>query len=138
MLGVDEQLAMSVVASQWPVGLPDDEDLMLPTSRYWRTLQALHGAGGGQLSQMLVTLSPADLDGLRYPHPEVLQILDSRPLVDEAAQLGASFGGGWLVDEIRAAGLHHGRAVWSGTERNVGRTLKAAADDPGMAVHIVS
>ena len=59
---------------------------MLPTSRYWRLLQRIHAPGTGQLSQISRTLSRPDRDGLRYPHPEVLQIADPRPFLDEAAR----------------------------------------------------
>ncbi|MGH3576994.1 MAG: hypothetical protein ACRDU0_05495 [Mycobacterium sp.] len=138
MIVIDEYLAVRVVGGQWPKGLPDDEDLVLPTSRHWRLLQRIHAPGGGQLSQVLGSLSPAGRDSIRYPHPEVLQVADPRPLLDEAARLGARFGGGWLVDETLAAGLHHGRALWFGTERNVGRGLRAAADDLGIAVQVVA
>ena len=135
---IDEYLAVRVVGGQWPEGLPDDEDLVLPISRHWRLLQRIHRPSDGQLSQLLMTLSPAGQDGIRYPHPEVLQILDPRPLLDEAAQLGARFRGGWLINETLAAGLHHRRALWFGTERNVGRTLRSAASEVGIAVHVVT
>ena len=137
MIVVDEYLAVRVAGGDWPDGLPDTEDLVLPTSRHWRLLQRIHAPGTGQLSQILSTLSRTDLDGLRYPHPEILQIADPRPFLDEAARLGARFGGGWLTDETLAAGLHHGRTLWFGTEQNVGRGLAAAADELGITVHVV-
>jgi hypothetical protein len=56
--------------------------------------------------------------------------------LDEAAQLGTRFGGGRLIDDTLSAGLLPRRASWSGTERNVGRTLQAAAAYLGIAVHI--
>jgi hypothetical protein len=83
-------------------------------------------------------LGLADLDGLRYRHPEVLQITDLRPLLDEAVQLGARFGGGWLIDETLAAGRQHGGTLRFGTERNAGSTLQAAAEVLGVAVHIAA
>jgi hypothetical protein len=138
MIVVDEYLAVRVLRGAWPEGLDDTDDLVLPASRHWRLLQRIHAPGTGQLFRILSMLRSTDLDGLRYPHPEVLQILDPRPLLDEAAQLGARFGGGWLIDETLAAGLHHGSALWFGTERNVGRTLQAAADDLGIAIHVVA
>jgi hypothetical protein len=94
---VDEYIAARVVGGDWPAGLPDDE-LVLTAARHWRLFQALHGGRGGQLSQLLARLSPAGRDGMRYPHPEVLQVLDPRPVLDEAAILAARFGGAacWL------------------------------------------
>src|SRR5437868_4361062 len=84
-------------------------------SRHWRLLQALHGPRGGQLSRLRDQLSPAGRDSLRHPHPEVLQVLDPRPLLDEAAAIAARFGGtGLLSAESLAAGLHHG-GLWFGT-----------------------
>lgn len=138
MIVVDEYLAVRAVGGEWPRGLPDDEDLVLPTSRHWRLLQALHAPRQGQLSQLLATLTPTGRDAVRFPHPEVLLVLDSRPLLDEAAQLAARYGGGWLITETLAAGLTFGPSLWFGTERNVGRVLAAAAEDQGVAVHVVT
>jgi hypothetical protein len=138
MIVIDEYLAVRVAGGDWPEALPDTEDLALPTSRYWRLLQCIHAPRGGQLSRILMTLSSTDLDALRYPHPEVLGILDSRPLLDEAARLGARFGGGWLIDETLAAGLHHARTLWFGTERNVGALLRSAATELGITVHVIT
>ena len=58
---------------------------------------------------------------------------------DCAARLAARYGGtGWLTGETLAAGLTFGRALWFGTQRNVGRLLASAADDLGIAVHVVT
>ena len=139
MIVVDEYLAVRVVGGRWPEGLPDDEDLVLPASRHWRLLQRIHAPGDGQLSQLLATLSPPDGDTIRYPHPEVLQIADTRPLLDEAARIAARYGGtGWLIAETLAAGLTYGRTLWFGTERNVGHVLAQAAGDLGITVHVIT
>ena len=37
MIVVDEYRAVRVVAGDWPVGLPDDDDIALTASRYWRS-----------------------------------------------------------------------------------------------------
>lgn len=130
MIVVDEYLAVRVMGGSWPSGLPDTEDVLLPTSRHWRLLQRVHAPGDGQLSRLLATLSPADRDTIRFPHPEVLQVADPRPFLDKAAEIAARFGGtGWLTAETLAAGLTYGQALWFGTERNVGRLLATAADD---------
>ena len=92
----------------------------------------------GQISRALSLLSPAGRDGIRFPHPEVLQVLDSRPLLDEAAQLAAQYGGGWLVAETLAAGLTFGRTLWFGTEANVGRIVTSAAGSLGIQVHVLA
>jgi hypothetical protein len=120
-----------------PGGFPD-EDLVLPTSRHWRILQALHGGRGGRLSRLLATLAEPDREALRYPHPEVLQTLDPRPLLDQAAALAARFNHtGWLVAETLAAGRAHGGGLWFGDEHNVGRLFREAADELGLEVHVV-
>jgi len=118
----------------WPTDLPDTEDLVLPASRHWRLLQRIHGPGAGQLSQRLAALTPAERDTLRFPHPEFLQILDPRPLLDESARLG----GGWLINETLAAGLHNGNALWFGTERNVGTLLADAVEGLGISIHVAT
>jgi hypothetical protein len=135
---IDEYLAVRVVLARWPHGLPDEE-LALTAGRHWRLLQALHGPRGGQLSQILAPLSRADRAALRFPHPEVLSVLDPRPLLDEAAQVAARYGGtGLLVAESLAAGLAHGRRLFFGTQANVGRLLARAADELGIEVHVAT
>lgn len=136
MIVIDEYLAVRVLGGSWPDELPDDE-LALPASRHWRLLQRVHTPSTGQLSRLLGALPGGDLGVVRWPHPEVLQILDPRPLLDEAAAIAATYGGtGLLVAESLAAGLAYGRQLWFGTEQNVGYLLARAADDLGLAVHV--
>lgn len=136
MLVVDEYLAVRVLGGAWPDGLPD-EDLALPASRHWRLLMRVHAPGAGQLSQLLAALPGDDLDVVRYPHPDVLQILDPRPLLDSAASIAARYSaGGLLIAETLAAGLVHGHQLWFGTSRNIGQALARIADDLGIAVHV--
>lgn len=138
MLVVDEYLAVRVLGGAWPDMLPDD-DLALPASRHWRLLQRVHNPSGGQLSQLLAELPGSDLAVVRYPHPELLQVLDPRPLLDEAAQIAARYrAGGLLVAETLAAGLAHGNQLWFGRYQNVGTALARIADDLHIAIHIAS
>jgi hypothetical protein len=135
---IDEYLALRVLGGDWPAALPDDDDLGLPASRHWRLLQRVHAPSGGQLSQRLAALPERDLAVVRHPHPEVLQVLDPRPLLDDAAALAARYGGGLLAAETLAAGLLHSRALWFGTDANVGRFLARAADELGIAIHVLT
>jgi len=135
---IDEYLAMRVVGGDWPAGLPDSEELALPASRHWRILQRIHAPGSGQISQVLAALTPAGRDSLRHPHPELLQILDPRPLLDDAAAIAARYGGGLLVAETLAAGLANGRLLWFGVGRNVGGLLEDAAGDLAVTVHVAT
>jgi hypothetical protein len=134
---IDEYLFIRVVLGDWPAGLPDSEDLLLPLSRHWRVLQRLHSPGAGQISTALAHLSQSDRDTIRFPHPELVQVLDSRILLDEAAQITARWGGGWLVAETLAAGAQYGRALWFGRQDNVGRITAAAAQGLGISVEVV-
>jgi hypothetical protein len=134
---VDEYVALRVLGGDWPQDLPDDE-LGLPSSRHWRLLQRVHAPSGGQLSQRLAALPERDLAVVRHPHPEVLQILDPRPLLDEAAALAARYGGGLLIAETLAAGLVHGRTLWFGSQANVGRVLARAAAELDVDVHVTT
>jgi hypothetical protein len=110
MLVIDEYLAVDVVRGDWPEGLPDEDVLGLTASRQYRLLQQIHDPASGQLSTILARLSETGRETIRNPHPEVLQILDPRPLLDEAASIGAGNGtGGLLVTETLAAGLAYGR-----------------------------
>lgn len=128
---------MRVLGGDWPTDLPDDE-LGLPATRHWRLLQRVHAPSGGQLSQRLASLPERDLAVVRHPHPEVLHVLDPRPLLDAAATLAARYGGGLLIAETLAAGLVHGRTLWFGSRVNVGRLLADAAADVGITVHITT
>jgi hypothetical protein len=133
---IDEYLAVRVLGGGWPDELPDDE-LALPASR--RLLQRVHGAATGQLSRLLANLPGGDLGVVRWPHPEVLQIIDSRPLLDEAAAIAARYNGtGLLIAETLAAGLAYGRQLYFGTERNVGPLLARAAGELGIGVHVTA
>lgn len=133
---IDEYLAVDVSLGDWPAGLPDDETLLLPASRHFRLLQRIHQPSGGQLTASLARLPDADRQALRNPHPEVLQILDPRPLLDEAAGIGGRYAtGGLLVCETLAAGLLHGRQLWFGTARNIGQRLAEIAHDLDITIH---
>ena len=136
MILIDEYLAIRVLGGAWPDGLPDD-DLGLTASRHWRLLQRIHAPAGGQLSQRLGALPVEDLGVVRHPHPEVLQILDPRPLLDDAARLAARYGGGLLIAESLAAALTHGRRLWFGIDRNVGRVLAYAAADLDITLSVL-
>ena len=76
---------------------------------------------------------------MRFPHPEMLQVLDPRPLLDDAAALAARFGNtGWLVAETLAAGRRYGSSLWFGEAANVGRLLRAAARELGVRIHVAA
>jgi hypothetical protein len=135
---VDEYLAVRVIRARWPQELPDDE-LLLPASRHWRLLQALHGGRGGQLSRLFADASPAVVSAIRWPHPDVVTVLDPRPLLDDAAVLAARFDGtGLIVAETLAAGLTYGRQFWFGAPGNIGRLLERAAEELGVAVQVAA
>jgi class 3 adenylate cyclase len=134
VLVIDEYLAVRALVGAQPTELDIDETLGLPAYRHYRLLQRIHTPGSGQLSRLL---SDADQEAIRRPHPEVLHVLDPRPLLDEAAAIGAAYGSaGLLVGETLAAGLVHGRRLWFGSTRNVGARLAEIADDLGIDVHV--
>jgi hypothetical protein len=134
VLVIDEYLAVRVLVGARPDALDDDEPLALPAYRHYRLLQRIHQPGTGQLSGLL---ADSDQQAIRRPHPEVLQILDPRPLLDEAAAIGARYrAAGLLVGETLAAGLTYGHQLWFGTERNVGTRLAEIAADLRITVHV--
>lgn len=134
MFVIDEYLAVRVLVGARPDQLGDDEPLALTTYRHFRLLQRVHAPGTGQLSSLL---ADADRQVIRRPHPEVLQIIDPRPLLDEAAAIGARYRtAGLLVGETLAAGLMYGRQLWFGSERNVGARLAEIADDLRIDIHV--
>jgi hypothetical protein len=134
---VDEYLAVRVLGGDWPDALPDDE-IALPATRHWRLLQRVHAPGTGQLSRLLSALPGGDIGVVRWPHPEVLQVIDSRPLLDEAAAIAARYGGGLLIAETLAAGLNHGHQLWFGNSANVGRVTNRAAEELGIVIRVVA
>jgi hypothetical protein len=134
---IDEYLAVRVIAGVWPDGLPDD-DVAITASRWWRLLQRIHDPGIGQLSSVLASLSADDLQVLRRPHPEVLDVLDPRPLLDDAAAINARYhSAGLLLAESLCAGLVHGRQLWFGWQRNVGVRLAEVAAELDIAVNVL-
>jgi hypothetical protein len=135
MIVVDEYLAVRSLLGVLPTDLPDDR-LALPLPAHWRLLQRLHAPAGGQLSQLLSALPESDREALRFPDPAVLEVIDPRPRLDQAAAIAAAYGGtGWLVAETIVAGLAHGRVLWFGNERNIGRRLREIASELGIAIH---
>jgi hypothetical protein len=136
LIVIDEYLAVRVIFGNWPEELPDD-DLALPASRHWRLLQRIHRPGTGQLSTVLGRFSDESLDAVRFPRPEVLQVLDARVLLDEAAQITAQYGGGWLIGETLAAGRMFGRSLWFGRRDNVGSVTAIASEGLGITIHVV-
>jgi len=133
---IDEYVALRVVLAEWPAELPDD-DLALPASRHWRLLQALHSPRSGRLSETLSLLPESDRAVIRQPDPAVFQVLDPRPLLDEAAVIAGRYGGtGLLIAETLAAGLTMGGQLWFGIAANVGRVISRAAPELGIAVHV--
>jgi hypothetical protein len=135
---VDEYLAVRSLLGDLPDEVPD-EPLALTASAHWRLLQRVHAPGGGQLSQALSALSPAGRDVIRRPAPSLLEVLDPRPLLDEAAQIAARYGNtGLLIAEMVTAGLNHGRQLWFGNPRNIGIRLRDIADDLGVAVNVTT
>jgi len=134
VLVVDEYLAIRALIGDIPDTMDPDETLGLPAYRHYRLLQRVHAPGTGQLSTLL---SETDLAAIRRPHPEVFQILDPRPLLDDAAAIGAAYNSaGLLVVETLAAGLAHGRQLWFGTPRNVGKRPREIADDLQIELHV--
>lgn len=104
------------------------------------------GSGGSCSASMgrAVSNCPASSTGSARPaarvsatHPEVLQVLDPRPLLDEAAEIAARYSaGGLLMAETLAAGLVHGHQLWFGTPRNVGRAPARIAEDLRIDPHV--
>ena len=138
MIVVDEHLAIRSLLGMLPDVLPD-EQLAITSSAHWRLLQRLHAPSGGQLSQALAALPTPDREVLRFPRREVLEVVDPRPLLDEAAQIAARFGNtGLLIAETAAAGLAHGRQLWFGNPRNIGTRLREIADDLNIAIHVAA
>ncbi|HUW03245.1 MAG TPA: hypothetical protein VMW08_12895 [Acidimicrobiales bacterium] len=95
-----------------PAEFDPDERLALPADRHYRLLQRIHAPGSGQLSALL---ADSDLNAIGRPHPEVFEVLDPRPLLDEAAAIGAAYrSAGLLVGETLAAGWSTAVASISG------------------------
>lgn len=91
------------------------------------------------MSRALAGLSARARLALQRPSPAVPEILDPRPLLDEAASIAAAFGGtGLLIAETVTTALRHEQVLWLGGERNVGTRLREIADDLGIAIHVAT
>ncbi len=67
----------------------------------------------------------------------MFQILDPRPLLDEAAIIAAPYGGtGLLIAETLVAGITYGQLCF-GTAANVGRVVERAAGELGITVQVI-
>ena len=75
---------------------------------------------------------------VRFPHHEVLIVIDPRPLLDHAARLAARFGGGLLTCETLAAGITNGRELYYGAHSNIGRGTQRAAGQLGVDLHVIT
>ena len=138
MIVVDESRAIRRLLGDVPEDLPD-EPLAITTAAQWRILQRIHAPSDGQLSRALGALSPAGRAVFRQPSPFVLDVIDPRPLLDEAAQIAARYGNtGLLISETAAAGLAHRTRLWFGNPRNIGIRLREIAEDLGIAIHIAA
>ena len=89
------------------------------------------------MSRILGLLPESDRDALRHPHPEVLQVLDPRPHLDDAAAIAARYGGGLLIAETLAAGLAHG-GLYFGSRQNVGQVVDRAASELGIDLAVLA
>ncbi len=135
MLVIDEYLAVRVLVGDRPTARARrGRTARLARVSPHRLLQRIHAPGTGQLSGLLAA---SDQQAIHRPHPEVLQILDPRPLLDEAAAIGARYrSAGLLVGETLAAGLTYGHQLWFGTPRNIGGRLAEIAADLHIAVRV--
>lgn len=68
----------------------------------------------------------------------MLQVLDARPLLDDAARLAARYGGGLRNAEILAAGIANRADLWFGTSANVGPAIADGAVQLGLDVHVAA
>lgn len=137
MIVIDEYLAVDVLRGDWPEGLPDDQ-LGLPVTHHYRLLQRVHQPGTGRLSSLLAGLSDAGREAIRRPPLDIVEVLDPRPLLDQAAQIAARYRtGGLLFTETLAAGLVPGRQLFFGTPDNVGDRLAAVAADLGIEITVL-
>ena len=65
-----------------------------------------------------------------------MQVLDPRPLLDDAARLAARFGGGLRNAEILVAGMGNQAELWFGSPANVGPAIADGAVQLGLHVHV--
>jgi hypothetical protein len=88
---VDEYLAVRSLLGDLPDEVPD-EPLALTASAHWRLLQRVHAPGW----RLALTSPVCPHTGWSRRHPPagsaLLEVLDPRPLLDEAAQIAARYG----------------------------------------------
>jgi hypothetical protein len=134
LIVVDEYVTGRVVGGDWHSAFPDEELACRPatTSAWFRLSTAVEAAS----RQIPAPLTPAGRDGIRHPDPEVLTVLDTRQLPDEAARITARFGGGWLIGETLAAELAYGHQLYFGNRAKVGPTIIRAGRELGIRIQV--
>ena len=119
----------------------------MTTSTWWRILRPTHsvirsratGPGReGSLSKMLSSMPDGDLELLRNPNRNIIEVLDSRRILDTAAAIGVDHRGGLLQLEAIAAAIVHNGELWYGRHANVSPVTARIAGDIGIRLHILS
>jgi len=144
MLICDDYIAFRALLSGRPSQLPLDEPLTMTPSTWWRILRPVHAAiraragqpsnaPKGAFTSRLEEYEDEDLELIRQPDPKIIQVLDSRRILDSAAAIGVDHRGGLLQLESLGAALLHNADLWFGRHRNVSPTIEEAAKE-----HILS
>lgn len=149
MMICDDYLALRALLAGRPAEMPDTGALGVTTSTWWRLLRPVHGviharATGttqgveGSFTAVMNTMPDEVLNRVRQPDARLLQVLDSRRILDTAAALGVSHRGGMLQLETIAAAVVYSGTLWYGSERNISPVTKRIAADLDIDIHVVT
>ena len=154
MIICDDYLALRVIVAGRPASIPTNEHLAMTPSTWWRLLRPAHtildtrsqGTAPeitGVFSRIFAASSNPQIEAIIDPNPQIIEILDSRPLLSLAASLGTNNttptrrSGSLNGLESLAAAVHHNGALWYGRERNVEPFIANRAPQLGIDINII-
>lgn len=135
---VDEYVALRALVGDWPAEIPADL-LGLTYTRHWRLLSAMSASTGGRISRRLSALGTEDLEAIRRPHPDLLEVLDPRATSVLAADLLATIGPtSMLIAETLAAAIHFESDLYFGDPQNAVGPIGEYARVLGVNIIVVA
>lgn len=147
MLLVDEYVALPSLAGRSPVAV-QGQAIAITYGRAYRLSRALLDPGPGRLqvrgrfTRLADALSPADQHALRErlaePDPEVLTIVDPRPLIRATGAIQNTYALSMLQAETLAAALTHDWAIRFADAASAPDAVRQAADELGLDLQVLA
>ena len=142
MIVCDEYLALAALTHNLPQEIDHDQIAVTPTA-YGRLLRRLHKpshpdqVNSGQFSQLVRRLSRDAQAAIVEPDPRVVEILDTRPYLNDVAKISVEYGLSWMAAEMAAAAIHHRALLCYGRSDNVPPRMRSLLNnEPLVGIRI--